>query len=337
MKEIKVSVIVPIHNAGIYLNKCLESLIAQTLRELEIILILDCPTDGSDKIVEEFKEKDDRIIIIRNKTNLHIGNSRNSGLEIAKGKYVSFCDHDDYMDSRMYEILYEKAEISSLDLVCSPYVKVKNGKVEKLVHYPELPSEKLPRIICETTIGPSLNGDPWEVLSISGAVWNKLFKSSIIKEYKLRFVNTNKSSAEDLIFLMEYSFYCQKAGLVDDLLYYHVIRIDSTGKTLAYTAPDKIIFYLKYTYSFLFENNLFINPIIQKCFHNRVKKEVVNCILKEYQHNKSLWRVWKVINLFKRENLVVETFRLFPSYVFWTSTITKKVLFKILRFLLVFT
>ena len=333
MREIKISVIVPIHNAGIYLNKCLESLVTQTLKELEFILVLDCPTDGSDKVVEEFRKKDDRIRVIQNPTNLHIGNSRNKGLEIAKGKYVAFRDHDDYLNPKMYEILYEQAEANCCDLVCSPYVRVFNGKIEGLVHYPASSPESLPNIIMKIAIGPSSNNDVLNLLSGSGAVWNKLFKRSIIKKYDLHFIDTNKSTAEDLIFLMEYSFYCKRACIVSEFLYYHVMRIDSTGKTLSYTAPHKVIFYLKYTYNFLLNNHLLDNLDIQLRFRNRIKKEVVNTLIKEYRNNKSLYRVLDNISFFKKESLIVETFREYPSYVFFHSTAIKKILFKLLRLL----
>ena len=85
---IKVSVIVPVYNAGVHLKKCLGSLSSQTLKEMEIILVLDCPTDGSDKVAEEFAQRDSRFRILRNSENLHIGNSRNEGLKVAKGETV---------------------------------------------------------------------------------------------------------------------------------------------------------------------------------------------------------------------------------------------------------
>lgn len=81
----KVSIIVPIYNAGKFLEKCLDTLIYQTLKDIEIILVLDCPTDGSDRIAREYAEKDPRIKLIFNKHNLNTGLSRNEGLKIAQG------------------------------------------------------------------------------------------------------------------------------------------------------------------------------------------------------------------------------------------------------------
>ena len=79
----KVSIIVPIYNAGKFLEKCLDTLVNQTLKDIEIILVLDCPTDGSDRIAREYAEKDPRIRLIINEQNLNIGLSRNEGLKIA--------------------------------------------------------------------------------------------------------------------------------------------------------------------------------------------------------------------------------------------------------------
>ena len=181
-----VSVIVPIHNAGKYLYKCLDSLVNQTLRDIEIIAVLDCPTDGSDKVVEKFAANDSRIKIVRNKANLHIGNSRNEGLKVARGKYIGFSDHDDYSDPRMYEVLYRKAEEENLDLVCSPYVvhsHTKDGiKTYTLDDCPKVQSEYLNRIIFETTIGPVDRYSPKMFRYCT--VWNKLFKSNLITENK---------------------------------------------------------------------------------------------------------------------------------------------------------
>ena len=86
----KVSIIVPIYNAGKFLEKCLDTLVNQTLKDIEIILVLDCPTDGSDRIAREYAEKDPRIRLIVNEQNLNIGLSRNEGLKIARGEYIGF-------------------------------------------------------------------------------------------------------------------------------------------------------------------------------------------------------------------------------------------------------
>lgn len=106
-KNVKVSIIIPVYNAGEFLRPCLDTLINQTLREIELVCVLDCPTDGSDKVVEEYAAKDDRIVVVKNEHNLNIGGTRNMGIRVAQGEYVGFSDHDDTRELDMYKKLYE--------------------------------------------------------------------------------------------------------------------------------------------------------------------------------------------------------------------------------------
>lgn len=112
----KVSVIVPIYNAGVHLSKCLDSLIHQTLQDIEIILVLDCPTDGSEKVAAFYASQFSNIKLIHNQTNQHIGVSRNIGLEAATGEYIGFSDHDDFCLPDMFEELYQVAKVIRLML-----------------------------------------------------------------------------------------------------------------------------------------------------------------------------------------------------------------------------
>ena len=124
--DIKVSVIIPVYNAGQHLIGCLDSLTKQSLKEIEIILVLDCPTDGSDKICYEYAKKDPRFKIIENPQNLHIGITRNNGLKEAKGEYIGFCDDDDQADKYMFETLYNRAKEHNLDVVLSSFLSINN-------------------------------------------------------------------------------------------------------------------------------------------------------------------------------------------------------------------
>lgn len=125
---IKVSVIVPVYYAGEYLRPCLDSLINQTLREMEIICVLDCPTDGSDKIVDEYATKDERVVVVKNEHNLNIGESRNVGIRHAKGIYIGFSDHDDLHELNMYQELWNASDEGRRDMVLSgPMAKYCNG------------------------------------------------------------------------------------------------------------------------------------------------------------------------------------------------------------------
>lgn len=113
----KVSVIIPVYNVEPYLRECLDSVIHQTLRDIEIICIDDCSTDRSVEILEEYAQKDERIVILRNKQNSGLSVTRNRGIEIARGEYIQFVDSDDYMVSDALERLYGIAKANRLDFL----------------------------------------------------------------------------------------------------------------------------------------------------------------------------------------------------------------------------
>lgn len=112
----KISVIVPVYKCEAFLEEMLGSLIKQTLREIEIILVDDGSPDKSGEICDKVAKKDNRIIVIHQK-NQGAGIARNAGLEKATGEYIGFCDSDDWVDLEMYEKMYEQARTNNADIV----------------------------------------------------------------------------------------------------------------------------------------------------------------------------------------------------------------------------
>ncbi|SEP67390.1 Glycosyltransferase involved in cell wall bisynthesis [Virgibacillus subterraneus] len=137
MKQPDISIIVPIYNSSQYISKCIESIMAQTFRNFELILVNDGSTDHSGQICDQYAEKDSRIIVIHKK-NGGVSSARNTGINIAKGEYISFVDGDDWIYSDMYYRLYELCKETDSDIsICGNYREV-NGDVihverEKLV------------------------------------------------------------------------------------------------------------------------------------------------------------------------------------------------------------
>lgn len=123
-----ISVIIPVYNVEQYLSKCLDSVVNQTYKNLEVILVDDGSTDNSGKICDEFALKDNRIIVIH-KSNGGLSSARNEGLKFAKGQYVGFVDSDDYIEIGMYEKLLEVSLKYGSDVVCSNYYRVTNNKI----------------------------------------------------------------------------------------------------------------------------------------------------------------------------------------------------------------
>lgn len=115
-EKYKVSVVIPVYNVDKYLTECLESVINQTLKEIEIILINDGSIDNSFKIIEKYQKIDNRIKVI-NQKNQGQSVARNNGLKLAKGEYIYFMDSDDFIDLDMFELCYEKSQIENLDFL----------------------------------------------------------------------------------------------------------------------------------------------------------------------------------------------------------------------------
>ena len=123
-----VSVIVPVYRAEKYLERCILSIVGQTFRNIEIILVDDGSTDSSGSICDEYAARDNRIRVIH-KSNGGLSDARNAGLEICRGEYIGFVDSDDYIELDMYEVLYKFAIVHRLDVCMCSSADVIDGKV----------------------------------------------------------------------------------------------------------------------------------------------------------------------------------------------------------------
>ena len=181
---IKVSVIIPIYNVEKYLRECLDSVVNQTLKDIEIILINNGSTDSSVEIIEEYKRVDNRIKSIDNKINVTAGEARNQGLEIAKGEYLSFLDSDDWFEVDMLEKAYNVCKNNNSD------IGIFNGEAfdsdTRLKLYDIKPpyffrkkfnNKKFMPIECKENL----------FNLFSPVAWNKLFKTTYVKHKGLKF------------------------------------------------------------------------------------------------------------------------------------------------------
>ena len=206
---VDISIIVPIYNAEKYIEKCIDSLINQTKKELEFILINDGSTDSTDELIKKYSDK--RIKYFKNK-NQGIGKTRNFGIEKSTGKYLMFIDSDDYLKENTCEALYRRITKDKSDLVICDFYKIyENGKLEEIC----LPSFK------PTTLKKSPN----LLLDINLSPWNKLYKASLVKENKIKFIENLKY--EDAPFVIEAFDKASKISKVDKCLNYYLIRGNS--------------------------------------------------------------------------------------------------------------
>ena len=127
-----VSVIIPIHNTKDYLDKCIKSILAQTLENIEILLIDDASTDGCAVICDQYGKSDMRVKVIHNRTAEGVAAARNRGIKEANGKYIMFLDSDDYVDSSFCEIPSKAAENSNADIVMFNYYSISQGEITEI-------------------------------------------------------------------------------------------------------------------------------------------------------------------------------------------------------------
>lgn len=228
IEQIKVSVIVPVYNAGDRIFKCLDTLVNQTLREIEIICVLDCPTDGTDKVVEEYAMRDERIVIVRNERNLHVSGSRNEGLKVARGEYIGFSDHDDYRDLRMYELLYAKVKETNADIVVSGSTVISEKGDVTIEKCNDKTRESAIRSVIE----------PWDYFynpdRVIKNVWGNIYRRQFVEENELSFFDWKTIMFEDVLFNSLAFIKSEKMAFVDGPLYTWHKHIDSTGNTWIY-------------------------------------------------------------------------------------------------------
>lgn len=214
-----ISVIVPIHNVEDYLPHCLDSLLAQTYQDLQIILIDDGSTDNSGKICDEYARKDKRCMVIH-QTNQGVSEARNKGLEYVNGDYVYFIDGDDYIHPQMLEILFQALHQSNYDFAMVTFKQVWNFKIENFRDNCKRISinqdELFRQLFNHSPSKLGLNEIHFQV------VWNKLYRKNRIKE--IRFI---KTGTEDTEFNNKVFLRTQKAIYIDAPLYYWFQRSSS--------------------------------------------------------------------------------------------------------------
>ena len=214
MNRVKISVIIAIYNVEKYLKKCLDSIVNQTLKDIEIILIDDGSSDSSLSICKEYAKNDKRIkIIIQENQGAAI--ARNKGIELATGDYLSIIDSDDYFDLQMLEKLYNKAVSNNLDITICHSQEINDlnkeiSDIEYSINKEYLPSKgifnykDLTKYIFNFCIG-------WS--------WDKLYKRTFVIENNLKFQNLR--STNDLFFVFLSLVLADRISIIDDILVTH--------------------------------------------------------------------------------------------------------------------
>ena len=236
MNQPLVSIILPVYNAQNHLARCVGSICAQTYRNIEIIILNDGSKDQSLPVCEEFRQKDPRILLV-DKANSGVSDTRNLGLKLASGKYVEFVDSDDYLDPDFTERLVAAAEENEADFVIAPYKMVIPAGASK-------PEQVLDKI--QDELGVMSVARPPEVREYGflpagvydkdtfalrlmdkpasyfySVLWNKLYRRDILTGNDIQFVSEMRW-AEDLVFNLRYIQYAGRFVAIDKPGYYYV-------------------------------------------------------------------------------------------------------------------
>lgn len=213
-KMAKVSIIIPTYNVEMYLVECMDSVVNQTLKDIEIICINDGSTDSSLEILKGYAEKDDRIIIV-DKENGGYGIGMNIGLDKATGEYIGIVEPDDFVPLNMYEELYNKAVENDLDLVKADFYRFKrnddNGNMT-LVYNHLSPNAEDYNVVFNPSETPS-------AIRFIMNTWSGIYKRSFIEEYHIRHNETPGASFQDNGFWFQTFIYAKRAMIVNKPYY----------------------------------------------------------------------------------------------------------------------
>lgn len=300
----KVSVIVPVYNVEKYLIKSLDSLVNQTLEDIEIIVVNDGSTDNSKKIIEIYKEKYKNKIKYLEKTNGGLSDARNFGIPHATGEYIAFLDSDDYVELDTYEKMYNKAKEENADMV----------ECDFIWEYPN--KTKIDIGIIYT--------NKKEMLTYARVVaWNKLIKRDLLEKYKIEFPKGLRY--EDVEFFYKMVPYYNKVSFVKEPLIHYIQRESSISKVQnertkeIFEVLDNVINYyknknlyneykdeLEYTYSRLLLCSSLFRMV--KIKDKKVKKELLNATWTKLNEKFPNWKKNKILKENKSmKNLYMKT------------------------------
>lgn len=214
--NIKISVIVPCYNIVSYLPRCIESILAQTYKNLEIILISDGSTDGTDEVIREYVKKDSRIIPVF-KQNSGVSDTRNRGLDIATGDYIGFVDGDDYIEPEMYETLLKNAIENNADISHCGYQMVFPSRVDYYYNTGKKVIQDNKKGIRDIIVGGYVEPSPCI----------KIYRKNIVNNLRMP---PDIKINEDVIFNF-YAFVNSQKSVYEDLPFYHYILRKGSAAT----------------------------------------------------------------------------------------------------------
>lgn len=218
---VTVSVLVPVYNVEKYLPECLDSLKAQTLKDMEFICINDGSTDSSPDILRKYAAEDSRFIII-DKANSGYGASMNRGLDVARGEYIGICESDDFVEPDAFKKLYRYAKKHDLDLVKANYFEHDESGDVKMEPY----------VVCKGYRRVFDPREDFEAVKVLPIIWAGLYRHGMLTDNNIRFNETPGASFQDTSFVFRCWVASHRVALLKDaFLHYRVDRAESSVKS----------------------------------------------------------------------------------------------------------
>ena len=305
MNECKLSIIVPVYGVEKYIDKCLNSLVKQSLKEIEIIVVNDGTKDNSQKIIDKYVKKYPDKIKSYIKENGGQGSARNYGLKKATGEYIGYVDSDDFVEKDMYKKLYNKAKENNYDIVVCGNYNVSEDYQNKNI---------------DTFIN-NYNTDLENIFFGKMAVWNKIYKRDILIKNKLEF--KEKVWYEDLAFTLKAIMNSNTFAFIDEPIYDYLIREGSTMNNSnvqrnleILDAFNDILSYIKHNkkeeyfskIEFLAIDHIYISAIVRVLkaeADDKVKRETINKLIDYMNTNFPDYKNNKYINTLSKNRKII--------------------------------
>lgn len=330
----KVSIVMPVYNAGHRLKKCVESILLQDFKNIELICVLDCPTDGSDQVIESYAQKDSRIVVVKNTKNLNIGESRNVGIRLAKGEYLAFCDHDDIVLPEMYEQMYNIGIKENADIVLGvPEYTYIDSSMNHTYFYPKEGDIREEILKCVVGRGKG-DSDDWNFYFSHGVIWDKLYKRSMVIDNGIKFIDNNKITFEDNLFLIETTLSANKAVVYNKKVYQHTIEDSNTASSFGYTQKERIGAYIEYLHSVLLDHN--VSKDLMQRFSNSSVRYLIGCLIKPLLVQKNIyafWKAYKYVTTLPSKKYVLSKAD-YNTLIKESKVISKKIVYSLFYFIL---
>jgi glycosyltransferase EpsH len=292
----KVSVIIPLYKVENYMRKCIDSVLNQTLEQIEVILVNDGSPDNSGKIAEEYAKLDSRVKVIH-KENGGLSSARNAGIEVALGEFIAFVDSDDWIEIDMLETLYNNANISKADLSIGNYSKIYETFSEN--NYLKLKDETFDI----KNIGLNNYFYNYYFNYVHGdEAWNKIYRKSVIDNNSIRFERNSEIFSEDKLFNLYFIVLTNKVVSTKRSLYNYVQR---EGSIMQSAKPD-----LMFQYVSLMEK--FINYTRNK--ERETELSNIYPIIFFNLINSSMFALYKSGATLKEINLIIRKVSLSPIF-----------------------